>query len=548
MTEMEVVEAILLLLSGLGAFLVGFKILSENIEKLANSGLKKIFNVISKNRFIGVGIGALVTALIQSSGAVTVMIVGFVNAGVIDLFQATAMIMGANIGTTITAQIVALDSLNIGVYMSCLVFIGSFAKMFIKKNEKAKTIFSALTGLGLVFLSLYLMKSSMSDVAKQPAFINVLESLENPFLLLIIGIVFTICLQSSAAVTTIIITMVSTGLVVGGGGNAILYVILGTNIGSCFTALISSIGAQTNAKRASAIHLMFNVVASAIFFFVFLLWPKFMDQTFGIWFKNKPSTQVAMFHTFFNVISTILFLPFINLFVKVSKLVVKDKKEECEVSYLDQRFLNTPAVAASLATKEVFKFGAIAMDSLNKSILCFINKDADPIQEIRDNIAKLEVMNQNILNYLVLVSGQVLTDSEEASISMLHKVLNDFYREAEIADNMCKYTISQIENSLVFSDGVYKQIELLRVKLYSQFEVINKILVEQDYTLIKLINDTEESIDNLRQQMIKEHIERLEVGLCKAASSGVFINLVSNLERAGDHLNYVAHALVNDNI
>ena len=264
---MDYITAVLQLIGGLGAFLIAFNILSESVEKLANTGLKKLFNKTSSNRFIGVGIGCLVTMIIQSSSATTVMIVGFVNAGVMTLFQATAMIMGANIGTTITAQIVALNSFDISIWFFILTFIGVFGAMLVKK-ERTKQILMALAGLGLVFVSLELMSSSMEIFKNSDAFTNALTSINNPFLLLLIGLGITAVLQSSSAVTTIIISMAAAGITIGNGGNSVLYVILGTNIGTCVTALLSSIGADNNAKRASIIHLMFNVFGSIIFFII----------------------------------------------------------------------------------------------------------------------------------------------------------------------------------------------------------------------------------------------------------------------------------------
>ena len=350
---MDYVYAFVQLLSGLGAFLIGFKILSENIEKLANSGLKKLFNKTSKNRFLGVLIGLVVTAIIQSSGTTTVMIVGFVNAGLMNLFQATAMIMGANIGTTITAQIVALNSFNIAKFLIVFCFIGIFGSMIVK-SEKSKTIFLCLAGLGLVFLSLDLMVSSMNGFKDSETIRNLLSSISNPFVLFLIGIVFTALLQSSSALTTIIISMVTANLVIGNGGNSVLYIILGSNIGSCVTALLSSIGASTNAKRASFIHFFFNVTGSLIFIVLLLCIPSFMDNTFVKWF-SQPGTQIAMFHTFFNVACTLIFLPFVNVFVKISEFVIKDKKEEKTTSLLDERFLKTPTIAINQAIKETLK-------------------------------------------------------------------------------------------------------------------------------------------------------------------------------------------------
>ena len=536
-------EAIIYLLAGLGVLLVGFKLLSDNIEKLANSGLKKMFNKTSGNRFVGVGIGAAATALIQSSSATTVMVVGFVNAGIMTLFQATAMIMGANIGTTITAQIAALGSLDISLYAMLLAVIGIFMQMLCKK-DKFKTIGLALAGLGIVFIALDIMGNAMKIFAGEGSIIpEVLASVNNPIILLLLGVAFTALIQSSSAMTTILISMVAAGMTIGRDGNSILYVVLGTNIGTCITAILSSIGATPNAKRASLIHLMFNLFGSLIFFVVLLLWPSFMDVTFKTWFADAPATQIAMFHTLFNVSSTLIFLPFINCFVKISKLVIRDKKKETITSFIDDRFLKTPAVALAQAGKETIRLGKLSMDTLALSIEAFMNKNVDAEEKVQSNIKDLEELNQALLSYFVKVSSSDLSDEDEAIVSKLHSILNDFYREVEIADNMMKYTKSVVNQNLKFSDNVYAQIQTLQEKLNAQYDNIVKLYEENNKSLITVIDDLEQQIDNMRSTMIKQHITRLENNECSPASSGVFINLVSNLERAGDHLSYIAHTL-----
>lgn len=537
-------EAIIYLLAGLGVLLVGFKLLSDNIEKLANSGLKKMFNKTSGNRFVGVGIGAAATALIQSSSATTVMVVGFVNAGIMTLFQATAMIMGANIGTTITAQIAALGSLDISLYAMLLAIIGIFMQMLFKK-EKIKTTGLALAGLGVVFIALDMMGSAMKIFAGEGSIIpEVLASVNNPLILLLLGIAFTALIQSSSAMTTIVISMVAAGINIGSDGNSILYVVLGTNIGTCITALLSSIGATPNAKRASLIHLMFNLFGSLIFFVILLLWPSFMEITFKKWFADTPATQIAMFHTFFNVTCTLVFLPFINLFVKASKVLIRDKKKQTIASFIDDRFLKTPAVALAQAGKETLRLGKLSMETLSLAIDAFMKKNVDEETKVLENVRNLEELNQVLLSYLVKVSSTDLSDEDEKMVSKLHSILNDFYREVEIADNMMKYTKSVVSLDLKFSEHVYQQIEQLKEKLTLQYENIAKLFEESNKAILYVIDDLEEEIDNMRSKMIKQHIERLEKNECSPASSGVFINLVSNLERAGDHLSYIAHTIV----
>ena len=539
----DIILAIIELLGGMGAFLLGFKVLSESIEKLASAGLKRLFNKTSKNRFIGVGIGALVTAIIQSSSATTVMIVGFVNAGVMNLFQATTMIMGANIGTTITAQIVALQSFDIVAYVAILAFIGIFMNMLGKK-DRTKTIGLSLAGLGLVFISLEIMSGSMEAMKESDKVINLLQSVNNPFLLVLIGVGITAIVQSSSAVTTILISMVGAGITIGSDPNAVLFVVLGTNIGTCVTALISSIGASVNARRASLIHLLFNIFGSILFIIILLIWKDLMVDTLQKWFSS-PTTQIAMFHTLFNVVSTILFIGFVNVFVKLSELIIKDKKEDKKTTYLDERFIHTPGIAINQAIKETVLLGEFAMNTLDLAITKFIEKSILSEEEIKQKISDIEIVNREIITFLVKVSSQDVTIEDEKTISALHHSLNDFIREAEIADNMVKYTRSAINNNIEFSDSVYESIKKLQGMLKEQFANIKKIMLYSDYSLIGKVKDLEDEIDNMRSSLINGHIKRLEEGTCKPQSSGIFINLISNLERAGDHLDYIADTMVN---
>lgn len=539
----DAINAICLLLAGLGILLVGFKLLSDNIEKIANNGLKKMFNKTSKNPLVGVGVGALVTAIIQSSSASTVMVVGFVNAGIMNLFQATCMIMGANIGTTITAQIVALNEFNITIYAMLLAPIGIFMNMLAKK-DKIKSTGLALAGLGIVFIALQFMSDAMVIFRTSDVLLDFLKTCDNPILLLLFGVAFTALIQSSSAVTTILITMVASGISIGTNSNSILYVVLGSNIGTCVTALLSSIGAHTNAKRASLIHLLFNLIGSTIFFILLIVWPSFMDVTFKTWFADNPSTQIAMFHTLFNVSCTLIFLPFANLFVKIAELFIKDKQKVASYVYIDERFLKTPSIALAQASKETLRLGKLSMDTLSLAIKGFLEKNVDYQEEINESIKTIDELNQRLLAYLVKVAAGEVSNEDEHYISKLHNIINDFYREVEIADNMLKYTNTTIKDGLSFSDNVYAQIKVLQEKLMKQFDNVSNMMDNQNFELINTIDELEDEIDTMRSDMIQQHIDRLERNECSPASSGVFINLVSNLERAGDHLGYIAHSLI----
>lgn len=534
---------IAMLLAGMGAFMIGFKILSENVEKIANKGLKGLFNKSTKNKVVGAGVGAVTTALVQSSAATTVMVIGLVNAGVMTLYQAASVIIGANIGTTITAQIVALSSFDFGMYAMLLTLIGIFINM-ISKKEKLKTIGFILGGLGLLFLGLKCMSSSLSEITSSSSKVQeLLSSINNPLLLLLIGLIFTALVQSSAAITTIIISMAAAGITIGSGGNSVLYVILGTNIGTCVTALISSIGANRNAKRASLIHLMFNVFGSVIFMIILLCWKGFMDATFAKWFSHAE-TQIAMFHTFFNVICALIFLPMTSILVKLSGLIVRDRKPKKEMLVnIDERMLEYPSVALGQITKEISKMGFEAIKALDLSIEDFLKQEDNNSEEIDKQNERLDLIHQEIVAFLVKISSSKVTYEEESIISTYHYNLNDILRIGEIADNIKKYTKTSIKENLHFSDAVKEDIEKMKELIDQMFSLTDMTFNSRKRDLLNQIDNIEDQIDNMRANMVSAHMERLKEGICQPESSGVFINLVNNLERAADHLTYIAQSI-----
>lgn len=537
---MDIVYTICMLFAGIGTFLIGCKFLSDNMEKLANSKIKSLFNKTSNSKIAGVGIGTATTALVQSSGLTTVMVVGFVNAGMITLFQATALIMGANIGTTVTAQIASLQSFSISQIAVSFAGIGVFMSLFGKK-EKVKIIGNILAGLGLVFVGLHLMTSSMEGLKESQMLIDILEKVKNPLLLLFIGIVFTALLNSSSAVTSLIISMAAAGIMIGGGGNSVLFIILGSNIGSCVTALLSSIGTNVNAKRASIIHLMFNVFGSTLFFILLVCWPSFMNMTFAKWFKYETN-QIAMFHTFFNVTCTVIFIPFVNMFVKLSEKIIKDKKGEEIKTFLDKRFLASPAIAVDAVIKETIMMLDKAVTVLDSALKGFIDRDENNNTFIHDTNTRIIVMSKNITNYLIQISAVEETIKLEQYVSAMHSNNGDIVRISELADNLVKYTAREIQEDLIFSNIVKEQLTEMMNNIKNLYDVTSKIILDKELSLVSFADEIEDKIDHMRKELINGHIARLNTGECKSESSSVFINLVGNLERAGDHLSFVAHS------
>ena len=546
MGALDYVLAVVALLAGLGAFLFGFKVLSDNIEKLATNKLRRWFDKTGKSRLAGVGIGAGVTAIIQSSSATTVMVVGFVNVGLMSLFQATTVIMGANIGTTITAYFSVIADIPFIEIITVFTCVGIFMDMLCKK-DKPKTIGMMLAGLGLVFLGLQFMGMAMDEFAQQQVVKDFLISVDNRLVLLLAGVIITGIVQSSSAVTTLIVQMVGAGLVIGDPSNSgVLFLVLGTNIGTCVTALLSSIGANTNAKRAALIHLMFNVFGTVIFSIFLLCWPGFMDATIGKWFANDPGLQIALFHTFFNVVCTCLFLPFVNVFVKVATKLIrprkKGEKEAADTVLLDERFLSTPSVAVEQANKAATVMAGRAMESLKIAFDGFVTEDESAKEKVDELNGRVSEMERAIVAYLIKISSQDVSLTDEKLISAIHHSTGDILRISELADNITKYTRNCRRDGIEFSAGVKKSLQDMYAKIDELYQKTLDVFDKKDITAIKAVDRVEDDVDAARKEMIADHIRRLNEGKCKPQSSGIFINLVGNLERAADHLTYVAHA------
>lgn len=538
MSTTEILLFIAKVLAGTGVFLVGVHLLTQNIEQLATNRIKTLFNKTADKKLLNVGIGTISTALLQSSGVTTVLIVGFVNVGIMTLGQATAMIMGANIGTTITAQIAALSAFPITTYIQVLACIGMLMTI-LWSNEKVQNIGYILAGFGLVFIGLAIMSDVMA--ANQHALQGVFETATNPFLLFFIGIISTALVQSSSATTSVIIAMSVAGLSIGTGKNEILYIILGTNIGSCVTALMSSIGASTNAKRASLIHLLFNFLGAMIFFVMLMIWDDFMDVTLKRWF-HEPATQIAMFHTFFNVTCTVIFLPMSSLFVKASTLIIKDKHDDVEVTYIDERIMTSSSIAIEQLKKELMLIADMSMSTFETSYIAFCERDTTKATPIQKKVDQINAKSQNLINYLIKVSAQC-SQPEESIIADMHNDIGDVLRIVDIADNFVKYTKRTVEKNIEFSEEVKVQLNDMVQKLNIMFSLVKSCVLNNDVSVLSQIDEIEEQVDKAKKMLVEGHIERLNNKHCKPESSGIFINLVSNLERLGDHLTFIAHTV-----
>ena len=543
--NLDTASSVILLLVGLGVFLLGFKFLGDSIEKLSASKMRALFHKAAGNRFAGVGIGALATAIVQSSSVTTVMVVGFVNAGVMTLTQAAAVIMGANIGTTITGWLVWLNQFNVMMYAMLLTLVGLVMTM-VTKNNKVNTAGTLIASLGLVFVGLEIMSGSMAGVAKEPFVEDALTSVTNPLLLLLIGAGITAIVQSSSAVTSVLIVMAQNGLLIGGGGNGILFVILGTNIGTCITAVLSSIGANTNAKRACLYHLMFNVIGSIIFLIVFWIWGGFYDDVLMQWFHND-TTCITFFHTMFNVICTCLYLPFIKYLVKLTEIMIPDRKKKSKVQsgegFMDKRLLVTPSLALGQLVKQTTYTAGVAIKCLNNAVAGFIAKDDSKLADMTADVNKVGELSREITDYLLEISAMDISLNEEKLVNVLHRDNIDVVRIADIAENIVGYTHKAIDETLTFSEVVKHDLNRLMGLINEQYELVVNIVENNDLLKIKQSDEIEQEIDATKKRLLDEHIERMSRGECNAENNSLFVSLISNLERVGDHLSLMAHSV-----
>ncbi len=538
---MEIAQSILMLLAGLGVLMTGMKMLSEGLERSAGSSMRKLFGKLSNNRFASIGVGAVATVLVNSSAATTVMVIGFVNAGLMSLLQATAIIMGANIGTTLTGVIIALSGFSLSTYMAILAFIGVLVSM-IAKNDTVKKIGSAITGLGLMFVGL----SFMSDSFKTPQIATALETVfrkvEFPLVLILIGIVCTALFQSSAAMTAIVVTMSGAGII---PLSSALFIILGTNIGTCVTALIAAVGASTNAKRTAMIHLLFNAIGTILFTAVIWIFRSPVEKLLGLMSSNTQM-QVALFHVFFNVLTTAVLIPFMKPLTKLATLLVREKKdddEQLKLYYIDDRILHTPPIAVAQVLKEVLNMGEMARGNLDCAMHAVLTGETGDKDKILKTEEKINFINKGVARYLIKMSSLSLSKSDEKLVGTLHHVISDIERIGDHAENFIEQAVEMRENDIVFSEEALSELESMYRRVRGMFDLSLEVFENRDTSKLKQVSDDESDIDMLKKLLGNNHIMRLNNGNCTVESGTYFYAVTSALERVADHLTNVAFSI-----
>lgn len=528
------VANILSMAGGLGLFLFGIRTMGDGLENAAGAKLKRMLEVLTGNRFLAVLVGFVVTAIIQSSTATTVMVVGFVNAGMMSLAQAVGVIMGANIGTTVTSLLIAL---NFSSVAAASVLVGVIL-MLASKKTVVKNLGAIFTGFGLLFLGIDMMSDSMAPLRESAGFMNfivtVSESPLRPLFGILLGIVMTAVLQSSSASVGVLQTLAMQGLV---PLKFSVFVLFGQNIGTCLTALFSTVGAKKNSKRAAVIHLLFNVIGTGIFILIALLTP------YVEWIEKlspDPMAQIAISHIVFNIVSTVIMFPFAKVLVKLSCLLVPgkdDSESEMHCKFIDDRLLNTPPFAVMQVSKEVARMAKLARDNFETSAHALINRSDKDLDKVMENEEIINYLNHHITSYLVKLNALDITDSDSDYIARVFHAINDIERVGDHAINLAEAAQHNIGEGLKFSDPAREELNQLCGSVVTLLErsmaaFDNQSLSDNE---AKELSDLEEHIDDLTLECQDSHIFRLNRKECNTEAGMLYLNTITDFERVGDH-------------
>ena len=543
----QLIQSLIWLLAGVGVFIVGMNFMSGALEKSAGMGMKRLLERISNNRFSGVGIGAGVTAIIQSSSATSVMVIGLVNAGVMTLMQATPIIMGANIGTTITGVLVALknDYFNMAMYL--LAFAG--VMMDFAKKEKVKLAGSLCSGLGLIFVGLNIMSSEQAfgNPLVERMFTAIFEVIDFPLLLILVGVIFTALIQSSSASTGVVITMVGTGVL---PLDLALFIILGANIGTCVTALLASVGANTNSKRVALIHFTFNLTGTVLFTaIIWMLREPVVDMLMSLFPGDDPMSlqmRVSAFHVVFNVTTTLALLPFTKHLVNYSCAVIKDKKEQKEeltLKFVDERLLSTPHVAMMQVKKEIDYMLSLVEENTRIAFVAMDNGSAEYDEKIRKNEEIIDFINSALTHFLIKLSVN-MPESDENIIGSYFHVLNDLERIGDHAENFHEIGMEMIGKKIAFSERAHTGIETMRQNVMQMFDIAKDAFENLNKDRLPELTTLEEGVDGMKKDLIASHFARLAEGNCSVDVSPYYSSVIVGLERVADHLVNVGYSIV----
>ncbi len=535
------VSVIVALCGGLGLFLYGMKIMSKAIETVAGAKLRHILEIFTTNRFTGMIVGLIFTAVIQSSSACTAMVVSFVNAGLMNLYQAAGVILGANIGTTVTSQLV---SFNISKYAPVILLAGVVSLMFSKK-EKTKDFAEIIVGFGILFMGLQTMSSSMSFLKEDARVASLLLSLDNPFLATIVGFAITSIVQSSSVTVSIVLLMAKQDLL---GLPMCMYIIMGCNIGACSTAVLASLSGKKDAKRAAMIHLWFNVIGTAIMYVIMAVG---QDQVISFikMFSADNGRFVANAHTLMKIAQVILVLPFVKPLVKLASATVRGEdekvgyRENFQLKYIGSKVIFNPATAMIEVVKELDRMASLASENLNRAMNALVTLDEDDINEVYKVEENINFLNHAITGYLVQINQMPLPIEDLKSIGAMFHVVNDIERIGDHAENAADAARQRKENGAVLSHDAMRELGEMLDMVNTIIRYSMEIFAKSDETHFQDVIDLEDKIDQEERKLQENHINRLTKGECTPEAGMIFSDIVSGLERVADHATNIAFAI-----
>jgi len=540
-TIWPLIQNIFMVSGGLGLFLFGMKIMSDGLDNLAGDRMRGILERITSNRILGVIVGMFVTAVIQSSSATTVMLVGFVNAGLMTLVQAISVCMGSAIGTTITAQIVAL---KIDPYAPLIIFIGLMMYSVFKKRNIKNTGY-ILLGFGVLFFGMSTMGAPLKIFATEPSFKAVLSAFENPFLAFFAGLIFTCIIQSSSAATGIIITLigVGTGTIT---FHTAVFLTMGSNIGTCITAGLASLAANREGKRLALAYALFKIIGTSILGAVLLIFPDILNWFQDTW-PDSPKTQVAMFHTIFNVTITLMLIGFVKQLAWLSRKIIPENPNETanvkKLLYLDSGIFKIPSTAITQARRELSRMGQITVDNLKTAIESLFTKDMEKAEKVFEIEQTIDFLNNEITSWLIKMRGLGFSDSDiEKAGRMLHTVA-DIERLGDHAENIAEYTLLLVRG-IELSPTALEELNKLSVKSVETVELALNIFGTTDKTQIDEINKLEEQVDKLAKECVETHIQSLKNEISDSRGGVIFTDMVIDLERCADHAINIAQSIL----
>ena len=536
-------------LGGLGLFLYGMHIMASGLQKCAGNKLKHILEMLTRNKFLGIVLGAIVTAIIQSSSATTVMVVGFVNAGIMDISQTVGIIMGANIGTTMTSWLVSslewASFLKPEFFAPIAIAIGAFMLLFSKKNTTS-LLGETIAGFGLLFVGISMMSDGLVPLRELPAFGNAMASFgTNPFLGVLVGALVTALIQSSSASVAILQSLAIVGLV---RWDAAIYIVMGENVGTCATAVLSSIGTSKNAKAAAYIHLLFNVIGAVIISAAAAIFFIFINPAAG---KNMVSSvDISILHTAVNLINVILLYPFSGLLVKSAERLTNltpSANDGSELIHLDVRVLNTPGIAIENCVKEIVRLGEMARDNLKLATVAMKTQDGDSMDKVLETENKIDTLSRSITSYMVKLCNTDLTEKQNRNVTSLFHTVIDMERIGDHCENIVEFTQYMKDENMHFSDKARQELD----RIFSETIkcVSNSVEALSTYSteLAEKVISEEERVDNLEERLRSEHIERLANRECNPTVGVVYLDVLTNLERVSDHALNVAQMVIKHN-